>query len=132
MIFIFKAWHSRGQRFDPAYLHKKQQTARPKALRFCYTYRFGYTLYHISTQLLTMTVNWNSHILCQCLLEDVSYMAADKANMMFISIFANIAQQILQVLNITVCYTAFGRNHLIPEHPFAKISLDRSPLVIRG
>ncbi len=22
-------WHSRGQRFDPAYLHQKQQTARP-------------------------------------------------------------------------------------------------------
>ena len=23
MIFITKAWHSRGQRFDPAYLHHK-------------------------------------------------------------------------------------------------------------
>ena len=23
MIFITKAWHSRGQRFDPAYLHQK-------------------------------------------------------------------------------------------------------------
>ena len=23
MIFIIKAWHSRGQRFDPAYLHQK-------------------------------------------------------------------------------------------------------------
>ena len=22
-------WHSRGQRFDPAYLHQKQQTVRP-------------------------------------------------------------------------------------------------------
>ena len=23
MIFITKAWHSRGQRFDPAYLHQR-------------------------------------------------------------------------------------------------------------
>ena len=27
-IFVFKAWHSRGQRFDPAYL---QQKANEKA-----------------------------------------------------------------------------------------------------
>ena len=27
MIFITKAWHSRGQRFDPAYLH---QIGHPK------------------------------------------------------------------------------------------------------
>ena len=27
-------WHSRGQRFDPAYLHQKQQTARPTPCGF--------------------------------------------------------------------------------------------------
>ena len=42
-------------------------------------------------QLLSMTVNRNSHILCQRFFEDICYMATDKANMMFISILANMA-----------------------------------------
>ena len=37
MIFIAKAWHSRGQRFDPAYLHQIESEAleeNPEIARF--------------------------------------------------------------------------------------------------
>ena len=37
MIFITKAWHSRGQRFDPAYLHQIESKAleeNPEIARF--------------------------------------------------------------------------------------------------
>ena len=40
-------WHSEGQRFDPAYLHQKQQTARPKTLRFRLSNRLKYNILHI-------------------------------------------------------------------------------------
>ena len=40
MIFITKVWHSRGQRFDPAYLHHRKSHRKPFGL-LCFSLFVG-------------------------------------------------------------------------------------------
>ena len=49
MIFNTKAWHSRGQRFDPAYLHQK---ANEKAKKSVKSYDFTDFFLHSISKLL--------------------------------------------------------------------------------
>lgn len=70
-----------------------------------------------------MVVDFHTHVVAQGFLQDIRHMAADKADMMLKSVFADVVHQLLQMGHLAVGHAALGGDGLRPKTAFAHIHL---------